>query len=337
MSAALSAPAVSVVICTFNRLTLLKAAVESCLRDGTRRGTPFEIVIADNSPSGHAADYAAGLVAEGHPVRWVPASPPNISRARNAGLKAAAAPLVAFLDDDLEVEPGWLDHLVETLEKTGADVAISPVRPRFASGQAPDWDPEGAAFTRVLPFPSGTPVPASGPGRHKGFAVSTASSLWRRETCFTEAEPFDPAFGASGGEDLDLFLRLERRGCRFVWCAEAGVWEAIPASRMAVSYQIMRAYSGGQVFVATSLHNGDGRVGAAASMMSKGAAQLVFGAAAVLLAGAAAPLTGVAGRRRLVRHLLRAAAAAGKLTWWRKLALYHVEKPPTVEAAAKQK
>ena len=81
--------AASVVICTYNRLRMLERAVESCLRDATARGTPFELVIADNSPSGHAQELAERLAASGALVRWVPASPPNISVARNAGLHAA--------------------------------------------------------------------------------------------------------------------------------------------------------------------------------------------------------------------------------------------------------
>ena len=328
-------PLASIVICTFNRLALLQAAVESCLRDASPRGMPFEIVISDNSPSGHARAYADSLAAAGQPVRWVASSPPNISVARNAGLRFARAGLVAFLDDDLVVEPGWLDHLVETLDATGADVAVGPVRPRFAAGTAPGWDPQGASFTRVLPFPSGTPIAAGGPGRVRGFAISTASSLWRRATCFTAEAPFDPAFGASGGEDLDAFLRLERQGRRFVWCAEAGVWESIPPTRTGLGYQLLRAYSGGQVFAAATLHHARAPLRRAAGILATGLAQLGAGTLAVLLTALLRLASGPGGQPRLVRHLLRTAAAAGKLTWWRKLPLYHVEKPaPAGQARA---
>ncbi len=322
----MTAPVASVVICTYNRLQMLQDAVASCLRDATVRGTPFEVVVADNSPSGHARDFAAGLTAAGHAVRWVHASPPNISVARNAGLHAAAAPLVAFMDDDLVLEPGWLDHLLDTLERSGADVAVGPVRPRFAAGAAPGWDPDGSRFTRVLPIPSGTPLVVGGAGRLRAFSISTASSLWRRDTCFTDPAPFDPAFGASGGEDLDLFLRLERRGCRFVWCAEAAVWETIPAGRTAVRYQAMRAYSGAQVYTAAFVRHAAAPRRTAANIMARGAVQAVAGLGAVALAGLLRPLTGEHGRQRLVRYLLGTAAAAGKVFWWRKIPLYHVEK-----------
>ncbi len=321
-------PVASVVICTYNRLRMLERAVDSCLRNATIRGTPFELVIADNSPSAHARDLADRLIASGAPVRWVHATPPNISVARNAGLRTAVAPLVAFMDDDLELEPGWLDYLIDTLEQAQADVVLGPVRPRFERG-FPSWDPAGSRYTRVLPGASGTPVIAGGAGRGStGFVVSTASSLWRRATCFTEAEPFDPAFGKSGGEDLDLFLRLQARGCRFVWCAEAGVWETIPASRTELRFLATREFTGAQVYTALSVRHSAVPMIRTADIMARGAVQTVLGVGGVLVSAALVPVSGAAGRERLVNHMLRMAAGAGKLFWWRKVPLYHVEKAP---------
>ena len=318
---------VSVVICTYNRLRLLERAVTSCLRDATARGTAFELVIADNSPSGHARPLADRLAADGVALRRVPASPPNISVARNAGLHATDSSLVAFMDDDLELERGWLDYLMDTLDRTGADVALGPVRPRFA-GASPAWDPDGMRFTRVMDAASGTPVVAGGARGGGGLVVSTASSLWRRATCFTDGEPFDPAFGVSGGEDLDLFLRLQARGCRFVWCAEAGVWESIPDSRTTLRYHALREFTGAQVYTAASIRHSAAPVVRAADIMARGSVQFAAGACGLLVAGALAPVSGLAGRKRRVRHLLQTVAGAGKLMWVRKMPLYHVEKAP---------
>ena len=124
--------------------------------------------------------------------------------ARPAAIRAAAAPLVAFMDDDLELEPGWLDALVDVLASTAADVAVGPVRPNFAVDGPADWDPTGARFTRALEIKTGSQIAASGPAKPADFALSTASSLWRAATCFTDMVPFDPNFGACGGEDFDL-------------------------------------------------------------------------------------------------------------------------------------
>ena len=304
--------AVSVVICTFDRPALLAATVASVLNDATQ--IPYEIVISDNSLAGHAdAVVAAHACACGPvPVRSVRASPPNISVARNAGIAASTAPLIAFLDDDVVIEPGWLDAMAGALAQ-GADGAVGPLRPVFEDG-APHWDPAGRRFTRVLAAPDGAAIVPSAPTR--GFVVSTATSIWRRATCFTDPAPFDPAFGASGGEDLDLFLRLERRQCRFVWCAGGGVQETIPASRTAWRYQVLRAFSGAQVYTAASVRHSDTPGRRAAGIMVRGVAQAALG---IARAGPALA------RGRGTEAAFMLAAGLGKLTWWRKVPLYRME------------
>ena len=302
--------AVSVVICTFDRPALLAATVASVLNDATQ--VPYEIVISDNSLAGHADAIVAAHAHGPVPVRTVRASPPNISVARNAGIAGSTAPLVAFLDDDVVIEPGWLDAMAGALAQ-GADGAMGPLRPVFEGG-APHWDPAGDRFTRVLAAPDGAAIVPSSPTR--GFVVSTATSIWRRATCFTDPAPFDPAFGASGGEDLDLYLRLERRQCRFVWCAGGGVQETIPASRTAWRYQVLRAFSGAQVYTAASVRHSDTPGRRAAGIMVRGAAQAALGIARAVPAMA---------RGRGIAAAFMLAAGLGKLTWWRTVPLYRME------------
>jgi succinoglycan biosynthesis protein ExoM len=172
----------------------------------------------------------------------------------------------------------------------------------------------------VLPVPSGTPIIAGGIRRTRDFSISTASSIWRAARCFADREPFDPAFGACGGEDLDLFLRLEARGCRFVWCAEAGVHETIPASRIALWTHMLRTYSGAQVYAAASVKNAHSPMRTSIDVMTRGAAQ----AAA---SGTLVPLLLPFGGPLWQQRLLAAASGLGKVMWWRKLPVYHVEKP----------
>jgi succinoglycan biosynthesis protein ExoM len=321
------APAVSVVICTYNRPRMLATAVHSCLRDATQTGLPFEIVIADNSPDGHAIALVAELAGGAVPVRRAAASPANISVARNAGLRAARAPLVAFMDDDLQVDPGWLDAFVATLTISGADAAVGPVRADFPAGP-PAWDPQGSRFVRVLAHRSGDTIAVTGPDKPVDFAISTASSIWRAATCFTDAEPFDLAFGACGGEDFDLFLRLERRGRRIVWCAEAGVRETIPRERTELSHHIMRAYSGAQAYAAARIKNSDRKALTTLDVMARGAVQTVACCAKLGVLAAMQAVGGEDAKLRVRLEVLAVSSAFGKVMWWRKLSFYQIEKPP---------
>ncbi len=316
----------SVVICTYNRPLLLEAAVRSCLANATRQGLKFEIVIADNSVDDHAVPLVELLQGAAIPIRRVAASPPNISIARNAGVRAAQAPLVAFLDDDAEVDAGWLDALVETLQRTSADAAVGPVRAVFI-GEPPKWDRDGSRFSRMLPYHSGASIVVVGPRRPRDFAIGTGNSIWRSQTCFTDAEPFDPWFGAAGGEDLDLFMRLARRGRHIVWCAEAGVSEIVPTSRTSFSNQFLRVFSSAQGYAAASIKNSETKWPTALSIMLRGSAQVLAYGLAVVPLGVVALARSAAADEALKKTVLKLSAGLGKALWWRRLSYYHMEKP----------
>ncbi len=318
-------PMASVVICTYNRPRMLQVAVDSCIRDATRTGLPFEIVIADNSPDGHAEPLVAQLAGGAVPVRRVAAHPANISVARNAGVRGARAPLVAFMDDDLKLSAGWLDAFVDIMNTTGADAAVGPVRAEFPSGP-PSWDPQGTRFTRVLSHRSGDTIAVSGPAKPRNFAISTASSIWRVATCFTDPEPFDPSFGGVGGEDFDLFLRLERRGRRIVWCAEAGVSETVLDERTTFANQLMRTYSGAQAYAAVTIKNADHPIVVGADVMARGAMQALASGLKMAPLAVMRQLGRKDAGLRLCQEVLAATSAVGKVMWWRKLRYYQVEK-----------
>jgi O-antigen biosynthesis protein len=101
-----TAPFISVVICTRDR----PAQLEVCLGYLERQNYPnFEVVIVDNVPRGDIVRKLVEARACG-PVtfRYVAEHRPGLSWARNTGVGAAAADLIAFLDDDDEPDSRWL-------------------------------------------------------------------------------------------------------------------------------------------------------------------------------------------------------------------------------------
>jgi succinoglycan biosynthesis protein ExoM len=128
---------------------------------------------------------------------------------------------------------------------TTADGLFGPVRALYDGDRPPAFDPQGRMFSRDLAAPTGTRIRIGGFFRPRHAVMGTANSILRRATCLAEPNPFDVAFGRSGGEDMDLFLRLERRGRCFAWCAEAEVGEWVPPSRQGAGYAILRCFVGG--------------------------------------------------------------------------------------------
>jgi glycosyltransferase involved in cell wall biosynthesis len=300
---------VSIVICTFNRPVLLSQAVRSCVAQEGLPGGAIEILIVDNSPDGNAAPHVRELAGAG-PVEITYVAEPrsNIARARNAGIAASDTPFIAFLDDDEEASPGWIAGLLATMERTGADVVFGPVLPRFETGQPPEWDPEARLFTRDMGLPDGAPAPLLATGASRGGG--TGNCLLRRASCIDSPEPFDPAFGITGGEDTDFFMGLARAGRRFVWCASAPVSEYVPADRTRLGYMARRTFRQNQSYVRLRMKNSPQPVLMTANLMVRGAVQLALWSL-LALAGR------LARRDDGSRAWLKMNAGAGKLLWAR--------------------
>jgi succinoglycan biosynthesis protein ExoM len=322
-----AAPAASVIVCSHSRRELLARTLRAIRAAIRADGPAVEVIVVDNGPSGHVAPIVAAIEAEApdtvNPAfRAIVAGPPNISAARNAGLAAARAPLVAFVDDDQAPAPGWLDRLREGLEATGADAAFSRIDVEIETGDAAAWDALGRPHERVYPLPDGAIVNPPEARRPLGLILSTGGTLLRRETCLDATDApgrFDLGFGLSGGEDFDFFARLDRAGRRFVWAPRSVVVEWVPASRLEPGYRMLRGYSGGQVYAAAVIKNARRPALAALDLMLRGVVQTALYGAAFL--GAAA----FGGRHRRAYLADRMASGAGKALWWRKLGFYAVE------------
>jgi succinoglycan biosynthesis protein ExoM len=300
---------VGIVICTFNRPQLLRRAIRSCIAQQHPEGIGIEILVVDNSPDANASVLVRQL-AETSPVavRYASEPRPNIAHARNAGIAASTSAYIAFLDDDEEASPHWIAGMVATMERTGADVVFGPVLPRFETGGPPAWDPEARQFTRDMGLPDGAPAPLMATRSSRGGG--TGNCLIRRATCIRSAEPFDPAFGETGGEDTDFFLGLAGCGCRFVWCAEAPVREFVPADRTSLDYMARRTFRQNQSYVRLRVKNSRHPTLMTLNLMARGAVQFCLWALLDLA-------DRTVRRSRRARALLKMQAGAGKLLWLR--------------------
>jgi mycofactocin system glycosyltransferase len=122
--------------------------------------------------------------------------------ARNAGIAATTAPLVAFVDSDVRPDPGWLEPLLGHFE----DARTAAVAPRVA---VPAGRGALAAYEAVRsPLDLGAVPGLVGSERRIGF-VPAAALVARREA-LVDVGGFDSAIRV--GEDVDLVWRLAAAG-----------------------------------------------------------------------------------------------------------------------------
>ncbi|GAB3196519.1 hypothetical protein GCM10027261_19430 [Geodermatophilus arenarius] len=136
----------TVVICTRDR----PGDLERCLTSLPRQTRPpDEVIVVDNASRGTATRE----VAERAGVRYVREDRPGLDVARNTGLLAAGSEVVAYTDDDTELHPRWLEHLVAAFDRDDVLGVTGLVLPAVLDSEA-QWEFEtrwgfGKGFSRV--------------------------------------------------------------------------------------------------------------------------------------------------------------------------------------------
>ena len=185
---------VSVVIAAYNQAAWLGHAIESVRAQSFE---DWELVVVDDGSTDATREVASRHTADGR-IRYVHQARGERSAARNRGIAASSAPLVAFLDaDDV-----WLpEKLAKQVTALAADpiagLCYTPARFIDAAGRPlpirkPPRAISGEVFARLM----------------RGNVIILASVLVRRR-CLEEVGGFDTTLNAC--EDWDLWLRIARR------------------------------------------------------------------------------------------------------------------------------
>lgn len=223
-------PLLSVVVCTRNRPESILVTLRSLL---AMRYEPFEIVVVDNAPSSDETKEAVrAAYGEDPRVRYVRELRPGLSCARNRGLAEASADIVAFTDDDVTVDPWWLDGILQGFHAAPDVVCVTGL---IATAQLENaaqlYFHLGSAWgvacdSRIFDLAENrddSPLYPFCPGiigAGANFAVSRA--------LMKEIGGFDEALGAGtlsgGGEDLEIYMRILLSGNRIAYEPRAIVW-----------------------------------------------------------------------------------------------------------------
>jgi succinoglycan biosynthesis protein ExoM len=250
-------PSVTVIICTYKRISSMINSIYSVIDQDIIHEIYIELVVVDNNHDRRVRTIVEEIAAKApFPVRYVHEDVASISRARNTGIRAAHGQFVAFLDDDEIATPGWIRALLKTAHATAADLVFGPVKPIFEDGTPPAWDPTGSRYGTGLALPDGEVAPILGEfGHAHRLGVVGAGNVLAGRGCLQDPEPFDPAFGSSGGEDVDFFRRQIGRGRRAAWSKQAVVYEYVPRERAELGYMLRRNFRESQTFVNIMVKN----------------------------------------------------------------------------------
>jgi glycosyltransferase involved in cell wall biosynthesis/GT2 family glycosyltransferase len=249
----LTPPSISVVICayTLERIERIAAAMESLEAQSV---APHEIVLV--------IDHSPDLEAECQ-RRWPQAlvlanrEQQGLSGARNSGLEECSGEVVAFLDDDAEAAPDWIERLGAAYADERVLGAGGAVKPLWAEDR-PRWFP--AEFDWVVGC-----THSGMPRKREAVRNLVGANMSFRREALVEAGGFRHELGRigkipAGCEETDLCIRIGQRhpDGTIVYDPAASVGHYVPPERGQRAYFSSRCRGeGGSKAILTALVGSD--------------------------------------------------------------------------------
>jgi len=241
------APVFSIIIPTRNRGPSLRVILDGLLAQ--RTDIAHEIIVVDNGSSDDTRRIVHSVAprAQGG-LRYMFEPTPGASVARNAGIRTARGEIIAFLDDDVVVPPGWLEALRAAYRAFPDAWGIGGRIVLQLPERLPPWfDPESETLRGYL----------SGLDRGEGvIRLEHGAALWSANFsmtrhAFSRVGVFDVTLGRMGslllsGEDNELCHRVHKAGGALYYCGQAVVTHPVPDARLTKQWLRNRAYWGGR-------------------------------------------------------------------------------------------
>ncbi|MDX2099099.1 MAG: glycosyltransferase [Leptolyngbyaceae cyanobacterium bins.59] len=237
-------PQISAIICTYNRDAYLGGAIDSLLQqDLSDFAIDFEIIVVDNA----STDRTRSVVEERlpHPrLKYVYEPKVGLSVARNTGAKAAAAPILAYLDDDAVATPHWLRVLLTAYqENEKLAIAGGKVNLLWPDGvTCPQWLSENLSGNLGFYNLGDSPVLITQPGlTPRGLNYSI------RQTFLDQVGGFDINLGRIGknllsNEELQMTERALELGWQVAYLPDALVAHHVAPERIDPNWFLKRGW-----------------------------------------------------------------------------------------------
>lgn len=225
----------SILIATFNRAAVLEKTLQS-LAALRPRGSWEVVVVDNNSPDSTRQVVEAAALTFPVPLRYVFEREPGRSAALNSGFRAARGGILVTTDDDVRVEPDWLDRIAAGFEAHDCDYLGGRVLPVWPCA-VPDWLPARRAVLcgviAVLDY-------GPGPFRY-GARVPLGVNMAIRREALRRAGDFDCRIGRKAGtllgqEVREWCVRAHAAGLVGYYVPDVVVHHLIPRDRLTKSY-----------------------------------------------------------------------------------------------------
>ncbi len=186
-----------VAIPTQRRAAYLDVALASVAAQARAAGA--ELLVIDDGP-----DDDTRAVAQRHGARYIPhAAPRGLNAARNTALRSTDAELICFLDDDVRVQPGWLEALLAAARALPDEVGCftGPIRAVFEDHRFRMCGREGPPVTALDLGPEDRDAPHAWGANMvlRGSAVERAGEFAEHHQLYGDEQEWQARLRAAGG------------------------------------------------------------------------------------------------------------------------------------------
>jgi GT2 family glycosyltransferase len=209
-------PLVTVAVCTRDRTEDLRQCLDS-LNDLDYPA--LDILVIDNAPRNDDTEQLARTTFPG--IRYVLEPRPGLDWARNRAITEARGEIIAYTDDDVVVDPGWVKALVETFNQNDSVMAVTGlVVPYELETEAQILFERHGGFGRGFVYKEYRAKKKNGKVKalhHSSVGrFGTGANMAFRSSLFHKIGYFDPALDVgtvtNGGGDLEMFFRVLKEG-----------------------------------------------------------------------------------------------------------------------------
>jgi succinoglycan biosynthesis protein ExoM len=246
---------VAIAICTYKRNELLAVLLQALIAcaDRVKDRAAVGVVVIDDTAQGNArvvADAFADKFELG--LTYGISGKQNISLARNKAINTAIemAEWTCMTDDDCEPPVVWLEALLDSQQKTGADCITGRMVRRVPPG-SPKWLEEQPFLEMgVVELADGSPMEVA------ATFNSMIRSQWLKDRPHIR---FDPEYGVIGGEDMVFYRAARAEGLTIRFATTPFVYENELPERATFGYQLYIHYWHGNSSYLASVESGASR------------------------------------------------------------------------------
>lgn len=236
----------SLVIATYNRAEQLMITLHS-VAEQSKNPAQWECIVVDNNSADNTKQRVEAFIAE-HPlinIRYHFERNQGLSHARNAGIREAQGDIITFIDDDERIVPDFVAAYINLFDNYPAAMAAGgKIIAEYPTGR-PRWMSHYTERPIANPMDFGDYVRTFPKGRIPG-----GGNMAMRREVFTQIGLFNTSLGRTGksligGEESDLFERIDKAGMACYYTPRAVMYHIIPSQKLCDSYFERLCYNTG--------------------------------------------------------------------------------------------